>query len=223
MSYVSIDQSQQYTGVFDNPEKMQSFIDASEAIVQNYLGYQLELKKYLTIVDGNNRQDIQLEARPIKEILRVVVNDVEIPVSQFEAINEYIHFTNTGIFPSGRRNIKIVYNAGFDNNVFNSENNYYDGGDANNNTDDFIGNADANTVSPVLNAGNALLQDDTNKTPSEIILTILRIAALLESESNQNIGVTSKSFGDSGSRTFVNYTSFQKYLFPISHYRLKRI
>jgi hypothetical protein len=50
--------------------------------------------------------------------------------------------------------------------------------------------------------------------------TQLRIASLLYQEADQNIGVTSKSFGDSGSRTFINYTNFDKYLSPLSKYSL---
>jgi len=56
--------------------------------------------------------------------------------------------------------------------------------------------------------------------PELIKLTILRIAALLMCESDSNIGITSKSFGDSGTRVFQNYTNFDKYLLPISCYKL---
>ncbi|MCL2381328.1 MAG: hypothetical protein FWC64_07005 [Treponema sp.] len=54
-------------------------------------------------------------------------------------------------------------------------------------------------------------------------VTCLRIATMLQTEGGSNIGVTSKSFGDSGSRTFVNYTNFDKYLLPIAAYRKIRI
>jgi hypothetical protein len=56
--------------------------------------------------------------------------------------------------------------------------------------------------------------------PVVIRMSVLRIAALLQSESDSNIGVTSKSFSDSGTRTFTNFTSFDKYLSPISFYKL---
>jgi len=222
MSYVSLEQFNQYTGVQDNPEKQQSFIDAAEGMVENYLGYKLGLRKYLTVVNGNGREDVQLEARPISEILRVIIDEVNIPVSQFETVNEYIFYKN-GIFPVGRRNVIVVYNAGFDTDYYTSVNDIYDGGSASNDSNDFIGNADASTISPVLNGGNALIESGINTIPPEIISTILRIAALLQTESDGNIGITGKSFGDSGSRTFTNFTNFHKFLFPISRYRLKRI
>ena len=222
--YVSLEQFNKFTGVHDEPEKQQSFIDAAEGIVTNYLGYDLGFRKYLTVANGNGREDVQLEARPIREILRVVVNDIEIPITQFEATNEYIFYKNE-MFPEGRRNITIVYNAGWDANadILDIDNDYFDGGDAALDTTDYLGSADAATVSPILNAGNALLVSKRTTIPAEIISTILRIAALLQSESDSNIGVTSKSFGDSGSRSFVNYTNFNKFLLPISKFRLKRI
>jgi hypothetical protein len=56
--------------------------------------------------------------------------------------------------------------------------------------------------------------------PSLFKQTALRIAALLLTENDGNIGITSKSFGDSGSRSFMSYTNFDKYLSPLSRYRL---
>lgn len=64
--------------------------------------------------------------------------------------------------------------------------------------------------------------DDTT-IPGLVKLTVLRIASLLITESSGNIGITAKSFGDAGSKTFVNYTNFAKYLEPISTYRLVKL
>lgn len=55
--------------------------------------------------------------------------------------------------------------------------------------------------------------------PQIIKLTVLRIAALLQTESNNNIGVSGKSFMD-GSRTFISYTNYDKYLISCSKYKL---
>ena len=55
--------------------------------------------------------------------------------------------------------------------------------------------------------------------PQIIKLTVLRIAALLQTESNNNIGISGKSFMD-GSRTFVNFTDYSKYLIQCSKYKL---
>ena len=55
--------------------------------------------------------------------------------------------------------------------------------------------------------------------PAVIKLTVLRIAALLQTESNNNIGISGKSFID-GSRTFTNFTNFDRYLIACSKYKL---
>lgn len=55
--------------------------------------------------------------------------------------------------------------------------------------------------------------------PQIIKLTVLRIAALLQTESNNNIGISGKSFMD-GTRTFTNFTDYSKYLIQCSKYKL---
>lgn len=54
--------------------------------------------------------------------------------------------------------------------------------------------------------------------PALILLTIKRIATLLLMEAGENIGITGKSMPDN-SRTFINYTSYMKYLRPIQNWR----
>jgi hypothetical protein len=56
--------------------------------------------------------------------------------------------------------------------------------------------------------------------PQIIKMTVLRIASILQAESDGNVGVQSKSFADSGTRTFTNYTNFDKFLLPLSSYKL---
>ena len=51
--------------------------------------------------------------------------------------------------------------------------------------------------------------------PDLITQTILRLGALLKTEASGNIGLTSKSYGNEGSRSYVNFTSFEKYLQPL--------
>lgn len=55
--------------------------------------------------------------------------------------------------------------------------------------------------------------------PSSIKLVCLEIATLIQLEESQNLGVNSKSFNDSGSRTFLNQVDYSKYLSRISVYR----
>jgi hypothetical protein len=73
-------------------------------------------------------------------------------------------------------------------------------------------------------AGYGITIDDdvanSQYVPSIIKMTVLRIAALLQSESDSNIGIQSKTFADSGTRTFINTVNFEKYLIQISNYKL---
>lgn len=55
--------------------------------------------------------------------------------------------------------------------------------------------------------------------PGIVKLTALRIATLIQMEENNNLGVNSKSFGDSGTRTFLNVVDYSKYLAVLSPYR----
>ncbi len=57
--------------------------------------------------------------------------------------------------------------------------------------------------------------------PEVIILSILRLATLMLTEGNGNIGLTGKSFTDN-SRTFVNYSNYKKYLQPLDALRIMR-
>lgn len=61
---------------------------------------------------------------------------------------------------------------------------------------------------------------DEDTLPAIIKLTAFRIAALLQTESDNNIGVTSKSFGDEGSRTYVQTRKYADYLIQLSSYKL---
>lgn len=55
--------------------------------------------------------------------------------------------------------------------------------------------------------------------PSIMKMTILRIATLLQLESDNNIGVSSRSFADN-TRTFLNTVNYDKYLIQCSRYKL---
>lgn len=57
--------------------------------------------------------------------------------------------------------------------------------------------------------------------PAVITLSILRIATLMLSETDGNIGLTGKSFADN-SRTFINYSNYRKYLQPLDGLRIVR-
>lgn len=45
------------------------------------------------------------------------------------------------------------------------------------------------------------------------------ISTLMQQEESQNIGINSKSFGESGSRSFLNIVDYTQYLKKLSSYR----
>lgn len=55
--------------------------------------------------------------------------------------------------------------------------------------------------------------------PDVFAMVCLEIATLLQQEEDSNLGVNSKSFGDSGTRTFVNVVDYSKYLKRLDKYR----
>jgi hypothetical protein len=178
MSFVSLENFQNYTGVYDKEQLQQSCIDSATDIVKDYLGYDPELNEYTELLDGKGAQELQLKAKPIKFIsaLHMEGPPFEAGGVYFNSASEFLYLRN-GVFTAGVKNIEITYIAGY----------------------------------------------DEGEMPDIIKATVLRIAAILQAESDSNIAVTSKSFADSGTRTFINYTDFSKYLLPISSYKLLRI
>jgi hypothetical protein len=184
MSYVKIEELKEYSGAHDEDNLLQNYIDSAEDIVNAYLGYSPALHNYNQYFDGNGTNELQLKAKPVASIISVEIDGQPVPLSEFYNIgnSEFIYYNNN-IFPNGKRNIKIEYDAGW---------------------------------------GITIDDDTTNGDylPRIIRMTVLRIASLLQTESSGNIGVQSKSFADSGTRTFTNYTNFDKYLLPISIFKL---
>lgn len=63
------------------------------------------------------------------------------------------------------------------------------------------------------------VEQDIIAVPELIKIVCKEIATLLQLEENQNIGVNNKSFGESGTRTFLNVTNFDPYLKKLSRYK----
>jgi hypothetical protein len=176
-----VEELQKYSNVYGDNVLQCSYVDSAENIVNTYLGYSPTLHNYAHYFDGKGTNEIQLKAKPITGVFGVEINGVNVPLCDLYYVNEFIYFND--IFPIGKRNIKIEYEAGWgitpDDDIANSE-----------------------------------------YLPQIIKITVLRIASLLQTESDGNLGVTSKSFADSGTRTFVNTVNFDKYLLPISIFKI---
>jgi hypothetical protein len=206
MSYVTVEELQKYSNVHEDSTLSQNYIDSAENIIENYLGYSPLYKGYSSLLNGNGTKTIGLKAKPIQALLEVIINDINIPVSNFIIENEFIYSKDI-LFFRGKKNIKINYFAGY--NILNDneqiDDDITDGGNAFSTFDDDVDGG---------NSKNHIIMPDIIK------MTVLRIATLLQTESDSNIGVTSKSFADSGTRTFVNTVNFDKYLIQISKYKL---
>lgn len=230
-SAVPVESFQLYTGVHhgeDDKNLQQVFIESAVDIVQGYIGYNLAVARYKSILNGTGTNELSLRARPIQKILSISVNGEEIEDMEsiyFDNNSEFIYY-NTGIFPAGKRNIIVEYIAGFGNENDNKDDNnnnsdfpFIDGGNANTvfiNEEDYVSGGDSVSI-PNTENNNVV---KIISIPKIIFLTVLRIASLLQSESDNNIGVTSRSFGEGGQRAFVNYVNFDKYLLPCSKYKL---
>jgi hypothetical protein len=207
MRYVSVELFQRYCGVQEKPELLTTYIDAAQNILAAYLGYDPAYAQYTTVVQGTGTAQVPLQAKPVQTILEVLIDGEVIPSGQFVTRHEFL-YRKKAPFPAGST-IIVSYGAGYDVEA---------GGDCGE-ADGVIDGGDAATVydDADLEASGALV---LTPMPYIIKLTVLRIAALLQAESDSNIGITSKSFAESGSRTFINYTNFDKYLLPVAGYKL---
>jgi hypothetical protein len=206
MSYVTVEELQKYSNVHEDSALSQNYIDSAENIVENYLGYSPLYKEYSSLLDGNGTKTIGLKAKPIQALLEVIINDINIPVSNFIIENEFIYSKDI-LFFRGKKNIKINYFAGYNilNNNEQIDDDITDGGNAFSTFDEEVDGG---------NLKNHIIMPDIIK------MTVLRIATILQAEADSNIAVSSKSFGDSGTRVFINYTDYSKYLVQLSNYKL---
>jgi len=209
---VSVADLQKFTRVIEDDDRQKLYVDSATEIVENYLGYGLALAKYSSVLDGNGTREIRLRARPIRTVLRVAIDGAAATPGGFETSGEFLVRKN-GVFPAGSGNVHAVYWAGFSPpGGVDLGGGILDGG-----------NAGTEAFAVDLDGGGAAFSESAEALPETIKGTILRIAALLQTESDGNIGVTGKSFADSGSRTFINFTDFNKFLAPISRWKLIRI
>ena len=211
MAYTPLELFKKYANVHQDEEAiLLVYLDTAETIVAQYLQYSPEYKQYTDKLSGRGGYMLSLKAKPIHIIQEVIVDGVHVPVEQFYTSGQMLY--GRGVtFPVGGHNVIVSYTAGYDTTQAETtaeDDTMIDGGNA---FTDFSSEVDG---------GGALI---IPPIPQVIIMTVLRIAAILMSESDSNIGVTSKSFGDSGGRTFINYTNFDKYLLPLSSYRLLSI
>ena len=165
---VAKEELQGFTGVeFESGNNIADlFIGASQNIVENYLGYEIESKEYVKHFALHSSNVIKCGVKNITAVSKITINGTL--VEDYYIDDDKIILKQ----PVISDNIIVKFTAGF-----------------------------------------------STDLPQIIKLTVLRIAALLQTESNNNIGISGKSFGD-GSKTFINYTNYDKYLIACSKYKL---
>lgn len=76
-------------------------------------------------------------------------------------------------------------------------------------------------VQPTLieNQYEYIIREEYIDVPDIFKMVCLEIATLLQQEENENLGVNNKTFGEGGSRSFLNIVDYTKYLKRLGKYR----
>jgi hypothetical protein len=224
---ISIADFENYTGKHvEDSAGLQMYIDSAADIIKNYIGYDPEATFNAEYIKGHNSNKLQLKHKPVNLVYKItdsltdeVLFKAEHALTRNNYIvsEEFVSFKSI-IFPG--HTLIVEYISGYGAVDFP----YYtiDGGKANTTVwaaTYNCGFSDSEYGDNVIFGGYAANTGAVDM-PAIFKQTALRIAALLAMEANDNIGITSKQFGDSGSRTFINYTNFDKYLLPLSKYKL---
>lgn len=179
MSIVTVAQFKAYAKKLDGDVTVealyQTYIDAAESLVSNYLGYSPASATYTSqTYYGDGKKYLRLRARPITALSSISVSGVSKTTTDFSIDEETITEKNGNPFPVGAV-VVVTFTAGF------------------------------------------------ATVPALIQLTILRLTALLSMEAGEAIGVTSMSFDGGNTRSFINYTNYDKYLAAIDQYRILKL
>jgi hypothetical protein len=214
---ISVEEFEKYNGVQDDDRGfLVSLIRAAEEVAADYLGYAPEYQLRRETHDGTGAEYLPVRARPVRAAAYVAIAGAAVPLERVEFTDDRLYLRG-GLFPRGRRNVEVRYTAGYQ---FERAPAVLSGGAA--------AGAGADVLSGGAAAGGgadgALCGGDAatySGQPAYLIKNVvLRIASLMLTETGQNIGITSKSFGDSGTRAYLNNTEYAKYLLPIARYKL---
>lgn len=219
MNVVSNQRFQVYSGFHpSDPSIVEGYLASAQSIVEKYLGYPLEEKvHYYKKKAVWNTDAILCDFLPVRGVSSLSVNGVmvEEPVVREYGVDIDIHRGDSIIMEYTAGYTPFVYEechdakyrSGFTYATKDSEGNFhvkYDwevGDDVEGEVYFQIQNDGEGGLDPV------------------IVSSILRIASLIHTESQGNIGMTGVNLGGV-SRSFTNYTSYEKYLKPLSSLRV---
>ena len=89
----------------------QMYIDAAEAVVSEYLGYNPASTAYTHEFLGWGDNYLQLKAMPITALTSVAIDGVSVPAGNFKTESEKLFYKNS-IFPKGST-VAVAYTAGY--------------------------------------------------------------------------------------------------------------
>lgn len=118
MSYITVDDLINFAKKVPDEEdnSPQKYVDSAIEMVTKYLGYSPEEQNYKTVRRGDGGKLFELEAKPINEITKVLINETEINSNlfYFEKDSHRIKFLNGDVFQKSNL-YTFTYLAGYKN------------------------------------------------------------------------------------------------------------
>lgn len=102
------------------PEDLQRVLNAASTFVENYLGFKVLRHTVTEQRDGNGKTEMMLKEHYVLSFTSVTISGQAFPESPdyqqrgWRHADWWIMLQGGDVFPRGRRNITLVYEAGFD-------------------------------------------------------------------------------------------------------------
>lgn len=112
---VDIDAAKLFVGFdasVDSADLMEMAQLAGNRQIRNFLGWDPVMQEVTDILSGYNAPGIMLRRGAVKSITKVVIGDVDIPLSSF-AFQDRMLFYRTGVFPRAIMNVAVTYKSGY--------------------------------------------------------------------------------------------------------------
>lgn len=116
---VSLESFNAYSGNWEDSDRAKEcktmFLEAAEAVVKDYLGYDPTLHEETLELDGDLKKGIWLPARNILEIKSAQVNGHELPPDEYRLVGEKLFSSKHSQMPFISGAFKICFLAGWSN------------------------------------------------------------------------------------------------------------
>jgi hypothetical protein len=101
--------TEQYT---DNDTQIELFIQSAQQIVENYIGYNIEVQDYNLTLSGDGTNFLNIGVHPVNSVTSISIDGESKDVSNFVVLKEFL-FNKESYFSDGNFNIQISLNAGY--------------------------------------------------------------------------------------------------------------